>query len=126
VRPILELLASEIPVHGLAHITGDGLLNLLRLNPEVGYAIDDPPPPNRIFELIRAAGHLSAAEMYEAFNMGIGFCCVVPASAADGALALLRAHHRSTRRIGTVTAERGTVRVAPAGIVGRREGFTGG
>ena len=31
VRAVLELLRSEIPVHGLAHITGGGLLNLLRL-----------------------------------------------------------------------------------------------
>ena len=32
VRAALELLRSELDVHGLAHITGDGLLNLLRLN----------------------------------------------------------------------------------------------
>ena len=31
VRAVLELLRSDIPVHGLAHITGGGLLNLLRL-----------------------------------------------------------------------------------------------
>ena len=37
VRAALDLLRSDMQVHGLAHITGDGLLNLLRLNPDVGY-----------------------------------------------------------------------------------------
>ena len=42
VRAILELLRSPVDVRGLAHITGDGLDNLLRLEAEVGYEIDDP------------------------------------------------------------------------------------
>ena len=44
VRAALELLRSGIPVHGLAHITGGGLLNLLRLNEAVGFTIEDPLP----------------------------------------------------------------------------------
>ena len=52
VRAALELLRSEPSVHGLAHITGDGLLNLLRLNAARGYEIDAPLPPQPIFGLI--------------------------------------------------------------------------
>ena len=50
VRAILELLRSEIPVHGLAHITGGGLTNLLRLGRgSIGYEITDPlPAPARL------------------------------------------------------------------------------
>src|SRR3954447_9306080 len=44
VRAALELLRSDIPVHGLAHITGDGLDNLLRLNPDIGFDVTDPLP----------------------------------------------------------------------------------
>ena len=44
VKPILELLRSEVDVRGLAHITSGGLGNLLRLAAEVGYEIDDPLP----------------------------------------------------------------------------------
>ena len=36
VRAVLELLRGDVPVHGLAHITGDGVLNLLRLRAPVG------------------------------------------------------------------------------------------
>src|SRR3954447_5037702 len=44
VRAALELLGSDVPVHGLAHITGDGLENLLRLNPDIGFDVTDPLP----------------------------------------------------------------------------------
>ena len=55
VRAVLALLGSDVPVHGLAHITGDGLENLLRLNPEVGFAVDAPLPVPPVFDLIARA-----------------------------------------------------------------------
>src|SRR5581483_4597103 len=44
VRAILALLNSGVAVHGLAHITGGGLINLLRLGDGVGFTITDPLP----------------------------------------------------------------------------------
>ena len=74
----LDLLGSGVDVHGLAHITGDGLLNLLRLNDEVGYEIDAPLPAPADLRADRPSRAASAAaEMWEVFNMGTGFCCVV-------------------------------------------------
>ena len=93
VRAALELLRSEIPVHGLAHITGGGLLNLLRLNEAVGFAIEDPLPVPPIIDLVREHGDVSEAESWEVFNMGCGFVAVVPEATADAAVALLAAHH---------------------------------
>jgi phosphoribosylformylglycinamidine cyclo-ligase len=103
VRAVVELLRSGLRVHGLAHITGGGLLNLTRLNPGVGFAIEDPLPVPPVFELVKELGGVTDAEMWEVFNMGCGFCAVVPPSIADAAIALLAAHHRGARRIGTVT-----------------------
>jgi phosphoribosylformylglycinamidine cyclo-ligase len=123
VNAVLDLIRSGIGVHGLAHITGGGLLNLLRLNPEVGYAIDDPPAPPPIFGVIERAGDLVPEEMYEAFNMGTGFCCIVDSAAAEQAKALLRRHYGTARRIGEVTAEPGIVRLPAIGITGRAKGF---
>jgi phosphoribosylformylglycinamidine cyclo-ligase len=125
VKPVLELLRSSVRVHGLAHITGDGLLNLLRLNDRVGFRIDDPLPVPAIFELIEQMGHVSAAEMHRTFNMGTGFCLVVPENDLDDALELLRQHYRETKPIGAVTAEAGTVHLPGARLVGCREGFSG-
>ena len=109
VRVVLELLRSEVDVRGLAHITGDGLRNLTRLAAPVGYEIDDPLPVPPIFDLIRELGEVADDEMYEVFNMGCGFCCVVREPDASTALDLLALRHPGARAIGTVTPRAGLV-----------------
>jgi phosphoribosylformylglycinamidine cyclo-ligase len=116
VRAVLELLRSGLPVHGLAHITGGGLLNLTRLNDQVGFEVADPLAVPAIFDLVRERGAVAEAEVWEVFNMGCGFCAVVPEAAADAAAALLGAHHPGTRRIGTVTDRAGRVEVPARGV----------
>ncbi len=71
-------------------------------------------PP--VFGLVRELGDVADAEMWEVFNMGCGFCAVVPENAVDEAVALLAAHHPGTRRIGTVTDRAGRVEVTPLGL----------
>jgi phosphoribosylformylglycinamidine cyclo-ligase len=109
VRAVLELLRSPVDVRGLAHITGDGLNNLLRLEAEVGYEIDAPLPVPPVFGLIQELGQVSDDEMHEVFNMGCGFCCVVAADDQNAALESLRGHYPDTRRIGRVTDRAGEV-----------------
>src|SRR5919204_1807453 len=110
VRAALELIRSH-DVHGLAHITGDGLLNLLRLNPNVGFSIDSPLPVLPVFDAIAERAEVSAEDMWQAFNMGCGFCCIVPPDQARAATQLLAAHHPGAVRIGSVTADAGLVEV---------------
>jgi phosphoribosylformylglycinamidine cyclo-ligase len=100
VKPIVELLRSELEVRGLAHITSGGTANLLRLAAEVGYEIDDPLPVPPIFELIRERGDVADEEMREVFNMGCGFCVVVAPGDEEPALELLRRYYPATQRIG--------------------------
>jgi phosphoribosylformylglycinamidine cyclo-ligase len=109
VKPILDLLGSEVDVRGLAHITSGGLDNLLRLEAEVGYEIDDPLPVPPVFALIQELGGVSAEEMHEVFNMGCGFCVVVAEADEDAALEALRAHYPDAKRIGRATQEPGPV-----------------
>jgi phosphoribosylformylglycinamidine cyclo-ligase len=109
VPAVLELLGSEIDVRGLAHITGDGLNNLTRLAAPVGYEISNPLDVPPVFDLIAELGEASADEMYEVFNMGCGFVCVVAAGDEDAALQLLRGHYPTAKRIGTVTDRAGVV-----------------
>jgi phosphoribosylformylglycinamidine cyclo-ligase len=123
VRAALELLRSEVDVHGLAHITGDGLLNLTRLNPDVGYTIHAPLEPQPLFGLISERGAVPDHEMWEVFNMGTGFCCVVPAGSTGPALEILTARHPGAAVVGEVTAETGVVQVPPAGLRGERGSF---
>jgi phosphoribosylformylglycinamidine cyclo-ligase len=123
VRAVRELLASEVDVRGLAHITGEGFLNLLRLEAEVGYLVDAPLPVSPVFELIAERGGVEPAELYEVFNMGCGFCCVVPAADAERAVALLSQRHPGTAVIGTATATPGVVELSAPRLRGTRAGF---
>ncbi|VUT24903.1 MAG: phosphoribosylaminoimidazole synthetase [Candidatus Methanolliviera sp. GoM_oil] len=73
---VLELV-KEHEIHGLAHITGGGLLNLKRIT-NYGFNIYNPPKPQPIFEFLRELGGVSYKEMYRTFNMGAGFIIVAP------------------------------------------------
>ncbi|HEV2059579.1 MAG TPA: phosphoribosylformylglycinamidine cyclo-ligase [Solirubrobacteraceae bacterium] len=109
VRAILELLASPVAVHGLAHITGGGLANLLRLNDDVGFRIDAPLSVPPVFDLIARCGAVADAEMWDVFNMGCGFVAVVADADAEDVAGMLSAHHPSSARIGTVTDRAGHI-----------------
>jgi len=125
VRAIRELLESKVDVRGLAHITGDGFLNLLRLEAHAGYRIDSPLPVPPVFVHIAERGGVDDAELYEVFNMGVGFCVVVPHDDADEAVELLERHHPGTAVIGQTTTATGIVELPKQGLIGRRgEGFT--
>ncbi len=124
VRPILALLDVVDRVKALAHITGDGLLNLLRVDSRVGFDLDQLPEPQPIFQLIQAAGNVEAGEMYRVFNMGVGFCAVVSQDDADDALVALRAAGAPDAEvIGRVRASIPNSIVLPQrGLTGTREG----
>ena len=108
VRAVLDLLRSDIAVNGLAHITGGGLRNLLRLGGErLGFAIEQPLPVPAICTLVAELGEVPTSEMWDVFNMGCGFVALVPEARAADAVALLSARHPGTARIGTVTGDGG-------------------
>jgi len=124
VKAVRDLLESSIDVRGLAHITGDGFLNLLRLEAHAGYRIDAPLPVPPVFVHIAERGGVEDAELYEVFNMGCGFCVVVPHADADAAVELLAPHHPGTAVIGHTTTATGVVELPKQGLIGRRgEGF---
>jgi phosphoribosylformylglycinamidine cyclo-ligase len=116
VKAIKALIRSEFEVRGLAHITGGGLTNLLRIGSGVGYSIAERLPMPPVFGLIAQLAHVPAAEMWEVFNMGCGLVAMVPADQADGAVALLSEFHPGTAVIGAVTDRTGTVEVPALGI----------
>ena len=78
---IMYLLRKKRPIHGMAHITGGGIPeNLPRCLPE-GITVDidyDSWERPEIFNTIAKAGDISEEEMRKTFNLGIGFCLIVP------------------------------------------------
>src|SRR3954470_12933111 len=124
VRGALDVLRSDaVDVRGLAHITSGGMLNLLRLEADVGYRVDHPLPVPPIFDLIADGASVPPEEMYEVFNMGCGFCVVVPEAAADAAVRSLSARHRGAAVIGAVTDAAGVVELPTVGLRGEGGSF---
>lgn len=105
VKPILELFRSELDVRGMAHITGGGLPeNLPRcLGEGQSIRIDanswQVPP---IFRWIATEGEVSSADMFETFNMGIGFVVLVPPDGVDRAITALKSSEIEAWAIGEV------------------------
>ena len=82
---LIQYLLDEIPILGMAHITGGGLPeNLPRCLPEhltvdVDWSAWERP---ELFKKIQKAGEIAEEEMRNVFNCGIGFCIVVPEEVA--------------------------------------------
>jgi len=126
VPEVMEILGSGIDPKALVHITGGGLCNLNRVaSGNVRFVIDTPPPTLPVFQLIQERGEVSDAEMFEVFNMGVGFCIVVEAtSQADQVLKICEKHGTSAQVIGHVSACEGTEVTLPQyKLVGRAQKF---
>jgi phosphoribosylformylglycinamidine cyclo-ligase len=92
-------------IHGLAHITGGGLLeNVLRVLPEGCQAHIDKSSwePLPIFQLLQSLGDLSGDEAYRALNMGIGMVLAVEPSCADEFTKMLGSEVSSAQIIGEI------------------------
>jgi phosphoribosylformylglycinamidine cyclo-ligase len=89
-RIYMEILdaAGKFDIHGLAHITGSGLMKLHRVT-KYGFDISDPIKPQSIFNFLQEEGEVEDLEMYKTFNMGMGFVVVVSQSEADETADLL-------------------------------------
>jgi phosphoribosylformylglycinamidine cyclo-ligase len=116
--------AAGITPHGMAHISGGGLLNIARLAANVSYELDSLPSAPEIFGLIADRGQIDAATMYATFNMGIGFCIVLAESDVQAALEAFKRIGEDAVRIGHVTAKPGKfVSIPSEGLEGRGDAF---
>ena len=92
--PVIQKLLDEVPILGMAHITGGGIPeNLPRCLPKdkglsvnVDYNSWERP---ELFDKIQEAGDISEEEMRNVFNLGIGFCLVVPREVAADTQSLI-------------------------------------
>jgi len=98
-------LLKDLPIHGIAHITGGGISeNLVRIVPQTCSILirdeswDIPP----IFSFLQQAGNISAKEMMRTFNMGLGMIVVVPDHAALDVLQRIEAINEGAFVIGEI------------------------
>jgi phosphoribosylformylglycinamidine cyclo-ligase len=105
----IAALREAVEVRGMAHVTGGGLVgNLPRALGGLGTRLDagswEEPA---VFRLIRSLGGVPEDEMRRVFNLGIGFCAVVPAERAERGLDALRGAGCQAWRIGEVVTRPG-------------------
>ncbi len=104
VKPLLSLM-REVPLHGLSHITGGGLIdNIPRVLPDGLEVVLERSawPREPVFEWLQRQGNIADAEMYRVFNCGIGMTVQVSASDAQRTIGLLRAAGQEALPIGEV------------------------
>jgi len=104
VKPVLELM-KRLPVKGMAHITGGGLVeNIPRALPEGVAAVlkkgswDMPP----LFSWLQQQGNVLDSEMHRVFNCGIGMALIVAPEVVDAAMNLLKSEGETVWRIGII------------------------
>ncbi|MCP9809779.1 phosphoribosylformylglycinamidine cyclo-ligase [Cyanobium sp. HWJ4-Hawea] len=96
---------AATPLHGMAHITGGGLPeNLPRCIPAGLHGRIDPGswPRPAIYQWLQNAGEVPEADMWNTFNLGVGFCLVVPPNAVAAALATCAAQGYEAWELGEV------------------------
>ena len=104
VRQVLSIL-KEHKVTGMVNITGGGLRNLLRMRKGLRYVIDDPVRPLPIFDKIRDLGDIETREMYQTFNMGMGYTIVAPPDEAEA----IASENKNARIVGRVEKGNGVL-----------------
>jgi phosphoribosylformylglycinamidine cyclo-ligase len=106
VKSVLSVLKAGATVEGLAHITGGGLYRKLGkiippgLRVHYDFSATKRAP---LFDLIQNTAHISDEEMYNTFNMGIGFAVVVPMAEAENISLLFQQAGETVFKIGSVT-----------------------
>ena len=109
VKPLLALMA-ELPVKGMAHITGGGITeNVPRVLPANTVAQIDAKSWTlpKLFQWLQAEGQVDPQEMYRTFNCGVGMVVIVAAEHADRAAAFLTAQGETVYRLGQVRERAG-------------------
>ncbi|MDP6194524.1 MAG: phosphoribosylformylglycinamidine cyclo-ligase [Candidatus Poseidonia sp.] len=103
-------------IHGICHITGGGLSNLLRLHPSLGWDIHSPLPVLPEFQWLQSAGGVETREMYRTFNMGMGMVIAVDAEHADTVLSWLQERMEGVAIVGHVRDQGHRVKHAIEGV----------
>ena len=115
VKPVVKLLAQykvKQVVHGMAHITGGGLVgNIPRVLPGHLDAVlhTSKWPRPAVFDFLQSAGPVEQEEMYRVFNMGIGFVLIVAEDFANSITFKLQRYGQDVYRIGRITSGSGKV-----------------
>jgi len=102
VKPALEALSLyRSNIAGIAHITGGGWRNILRLNDKIGVEINEPLPVPAIFRAL--AQNVETEELYRTFNMGMGLT-LIASGCINEIISVFTKHGFLARQVGVITS----------------------
>lgn len=110
-KPVTEM-HQNLNIHGMAHVTGGGFYeNLPRMMPEaLAVEIDlDSWEVLPIFQFLKEKGQLTDKDLYNVFNMGIGFVLALSQEEAEKAIAIAESHGEKAYTIGRVVKGEGVL-----------------
>jgi phosphoribosylformylglycinamidine cyclo-ligase len=116
-RLVEALVTSRIPIHYLSHITGHGMLKLMRPARELTYRITRLPPVPEILEFLVQRAEMSGSVAYSTFNMGAGYAVYCAAGYADQVVAAATGLGFDAFVAGVVEAGPRRVVLEPNGVV---------
>jgi phosphoribosylformylglycinamidine cyclo-ligase len=102
-RLVRGLLGADLGVHYLSHVTGHGLLKLMRPRADLGYRIVKLPPVPEVLEFLAERAGMSPAAAYSTFNMGSGYAVYCRPGSGERVLSLCAELGLGADLAGTVT-----------------------
>jgi phosphoribosylformylglycinamidine cyclo-ligase len=107
---VQALLESDTPVSYLSHVTGHGLLKLMRPSKPLTYRVVELPPVPEVLAFLVAQAGLDAHDAYSTFNMGCGYAVYCEAGAGAQVVAI-------ARRLGIEAIVAGSVEAGPRQVI---------
>ncbi len=99
---LMARVATDFPGTFGVNITGYGLKNFNRIGKNIKYVISDPVKPKPIFEMLQEDGKFSIEQMYEKFNMGMGFAIICKKENAEFILRTAKKMNHEAKIIGHI------------------------
>lgn len=116
---VMALLEANIPIKGIAHITGSGFRKIMRLTNK-SINIDFLPELPTIFSEIKTIGNVSWEEMFSTFNMGIGMVIIISSEERMKTLEILSKFTKAWE-LGNIGYEENKISINPYNIVLKRK-----
>jgi phosphoribosylformylglycinamidine cyclo-ligase len=113
---VAELLKANVDIHYLSHITGHGLLKLMRPRRDLTYEIAELPEVPEVLAFLAQRAGMAPAEAYATLNMGCGFAVYCAGGAGETVVQIAGARGLGARVAGSVTAGPRRVILEPVGV----------
>ncbi len=117
VKPILKMIEEKVDIHYMSHISGSAFRKIMRAKKNFTYEINFLPPPPPIFSYLQKLGHLSFFELYQTWNMGIGFVIFAPLNEFKKIDRIAKTYKIKVYQLGSVKKGKKQVIIKPYQII---------